>query len=241
MKKSFFKKAFYSAVAAVGAFSLSASAYAAPKPEVGAVVSAEASANDTPLYKAGNDNILYQDDYFTLGVSPDETLETTALTEDGEPVLVSREEYVEGDYRYVDEIYCRQISSLSRSLEKYNWWGTHKVYYELNQDPGYSILLGTMKIEGTFTVDADQDIAVVDGDTVKCTTTKNGTDTYPIIYSDKPTCRSDVSDENGQPRYARVTYRSDFIKAAGVRDIHYMSFTVDSNNKAYVSCYHYGA
>ena len=214
------------------------SALAEQNTEFRTVVSAETEASVSPLYADKDYSVLYQDDNFTLGISFVGAQEMAALENNGEATLIYEEEYVEGDYRYVDKIYYSPVSSPSRSIEYYDWWGTHEVYYELKKDPGQSMHLGTMKIEGRFILNPSQNSAIVDDDSVKCTTTKIGSDTYPQVFSGKPTCESDLSAANSSFRYAKITYSAVFYKADGVLDLHTMSLTVNSQNIAKVECDH---
>lgn len=242
MKHTFLKKAIFSAGAAICVFSLGISAFAAESQRSknnSTVMSASANITDPVLYEADGYSVLYQDEFFSLGVGQTEIIESNALDEVGEPVLVSRNEYVEGDYRYVDEIYCQPLNSPLRSLKTVNWWGTHEVYYESELADGLSMHPGTMRIEGTFYLDEDQNVAYVDDKSVKCTTTKSNSGKYPIILEGDPECNSDISIGSKSPRFATISCSVVFVKAAGVRDTHNMVLAVSSNNKAEVKCNHY--
>ncbi len=251
MKKLFFSKASLAAVA-LCVSALSITAFASQLQGNGTAIDesgslspisttrfAEAKATDKPLYETEDGAVLYQDNTFTLCASPVNTCETTAFEENGEPFLVERKEYVDGDYRYVDEIYCQQIASPARSLDYWVWTGTHEVYYEISNNGG--IHLATMKIEGTYAVNENQNIAIVDEDSVKCTTTKYVNGTYPKLTELKPRCESDISNGAGNPRSARISYVVLFEKTSSDCDVHPMYMEVNSKNICKVICDHFPA
>ena len=199
---------------------------------------AEADVSAQPLGETKDGMVLYQDDLYGLVARPLDTHGTTAIPTSGEysePTLVERNEYIEGDYKYIDEIYCQQIASPSRSLDYWIWYGTHEVYYDISDDSG--IHLATMKIEGTFAVDASQDMAYVDPDSVKYNIEKYVNDIYPKIDESKPVCTSGI--QNGvNPRSARIEYVARFYKTSSSLDIHPMYMEVNSKNICKVICDH---
>ncbi|MDE7230695.1 MAG: hypothetical protein K2N56_09465 [Oscillospiraceae bacterium] len=239
MKHKILKKAIISAGVALCAFSLGISAFAADSKGEKTVVSASAKVTDPVLYVKDGFSIIYEDKNFSIGVRELGLPEVLELEELGEPVLISRNEYVDGDYRFVDEIYCQTGNYSSRSPKNDFYSGIHEVYYEPDLPDGKSMHLATMQIDAFVCTDADQDYASVYPDSIKCTTNKIGSDTYPIITEGDHTHKDCFSLGSGLPRFAIVTYPVIIEKADGVRDRHVMMFFVSSDGRTDVHCEHY--
>ncbi|MDE7230694.1 MAG: hypothetical protein K2N56_09460, partial [Oscillospiraceae bacterium] len=75
--------------------------------------------------------------------------------------------------------------------------------------------------------------------TIKCSTEKKGSGTYPITHENDHEYRSDFSLGSELPRVAIVTYSVDFEKADGVSDRQVMMFLVGSDGQTDVHCEHY--
>ncbi|MDE7230693.1 MAG: hypothetical protein K2N56_09455, partial [Oscillospiraceae bacterium] len=153
MKHKSLRKAIIFAGAVVCVLSLGISAFAAESKGNKTEVSASAKATDPVLYVKDGFSIIYEDENFSIGVREIGLSEVLELEELGEPVLVSRNEYVDGDYRYVDEVYCQTVNSSEGSLKESVFIGTHELYYDLGLPDGKSMHLGTMRIGGTFYLD----------------------------------------------------------------------------------------
>lgn len=198
------------------------------------VRSAIARITDPPLGETENGTILYQDDYFTIGARPANIHETAVPEEIGEPTLVERNEYIEGGYKYIDEIYCQQLTFPSGSSEYWSWRGTHEIY-DITDDS--SIHLATLSIKGIFLVGESQDFAVIDPDDVEYTAEKHVSGTYPIISASQPVCISDIENDKGDPSSARIDLTVYFDNASS-SDIHSMCMEVNSKNVCKMICDH---
>lgn len=195
---------------------------------------ATARITDPPLGETEDGTILYQDDHFTIGVRPVDINETAVFEEIGEPALVERNEYVEGGCKYIDEIYCQQLASPLSSLKYWSWRGTHEIY---DITDGGSIHLATLSIKGTFYVGENQDCAGIDSDSVEYTAEKHVSGTYPVISASRPVCSSDIEDDKGDPRSARIELTFYFENASSP-DTHSMCMEVNSKNVCKMICGH---
>lgn len=197
-------------------------------------------ASDPILYEKDGISVLYEDKNLTLGVIGESDTNLSAdIVEYGEPVLTSINEYVEGDYRFVDKVYHTQVNSPSRSLKRDLITGKHEVYYEPDLGEN-SMHLATMEIEAVFYTNEAQHVAYVDEETINCKTTKLVNDFYPFILEDTPVYHSNIKIPGYDSIcFASVEYTVDFVKAAGIFHTHEMTLVVGSNGKSEVQFKHY--
>lgn len=215
-KRRLFKSLVIAVAATVAAGVTAVGAIAASEPQVVEV--------DSVHYE-----VFRQDELNTLAKQID-GYEVEPDPDDSEFTLVSTNEYVDGDYRYVDMLYKCDTGARSSSI----WWdGWHKVYYEPNSSE--SIHLATMHIKSLFYYSESQNSVLVDEDTIKCDTDKIVTQKYPIITEEKPTYTSDRGGAFGSKRYAYVEYKADFEKSNGIHDKHSMRLIVYSDGTAKVA------
>ena len=190
------------------------------------VRSAIARITDPPLEETESGTILYRDDHFTIGVRPADIHETAVPEEIGKPALVEKNEYIEGGYKYVDEIYCQQIASPLRSLKYWSWRRTREIY-DITGDS--SIHIATLSVKGTFYIGESQDFASIDSDSVEYTAEKHIGGTYPVISAGQPVCRSGIENDKGEPRYARIEITFNLDNASS-SDTYPMCIEVNSKN-----------
>lgn len=214
-KRRLFKSLVITVAATVAAGVTAVSAVAAPQAQL--------------VEKDGVHYEVYQQDQFNTVAKQIDGYEVEEAPDDSEFTLVSTNEYVDGDYRYVDMLYRCGTGARSSGI----WWeGWHKVYYE--PDSSESIHIATMYLKGLFHCSEKQNSVQVDEDTIDYKTDKIVTQKYPIINDKEPTYESDCGGAFGSKRYAYIEYQADFEKSYGIHDKHIMRLRVFPDGTAEV-------
>ncbi len=189
---------------------------------------------DAPVIRRDGDmNIVYEDPNFTLATQ-DIPLVSDVTADYDTPILVSRNEYSDGDYRYVDEIYSYPVNNQMRSLKKKHQVAVHTIYYE--PDNTSSIRLAEMCIEADFYYDAEQNYAYCDEESVSCSVKKTTNDKYPVYYETYKRCQSGLPGDDYN--YAQVVYEIQLYKSSTEYDVHRMVLTVNANGEPKMGCIH---
>lgn len=159
--------------------------------------------------------------------------EPEPVPDDSELTLISTNEYVDGDYRFVDKLYALNAESLTRSVSgtDSDWRAaSHEVYYEPKNSK--SVYLGRMYIKAYFTWNEKENSVIADDRTIEYRTTKESSYTYPIVTDYEPESGDNRGGIFGK-KYAFVEYSADFEKASGKIDRHTVRLTVDSDGTAH--------
>lgn len=213
-KRRLFKSLVITVAATVAAGVTAVSAVAAPQAQL--------------VEKDGVHYEVYQQDQFNTVAKQIDGYEVEEAPDDGEYTLVSTNEYVDGDYRYIDKLY---VANTTARMSDTWWEGTHEVVYE----PGVeSIHLAKMRVKGHFYWSESQNFIIVDEDTIEYDTTKYIDQTYPIVTEYTPTCDSNKGGNFGGDKYAYIEYKVCFEKSKGIRDTHTMRLIVNVKGKAHV-------
>lgn len=193
-------------------------------------VGAVATAQTKIVEKDGIHYEVYQQDRFNTLMRQIDGYEVEEVPDESDFTLVSTNEYVDGDYRYVDTLFKYDNGARSSSI----WWnGRHDVYYAPPSTDG--IHLATMRIKGRYIYSEKQNIAFVDEDAIEVEAINHVDQTYPIITERKPTYESDQGGLFGGKRYAYIDYAVDFEKSRGDHDLHIMQLIVYSDGTAEVN------
>lgn len=170
---------------------------------------------------------VYQQDPFNTIARQIDGYEAEKTPDDNEFTLVSTNEYVDGDYRYVDKLF--RYDNKTRMQD--TWWeGWHEVYYE--PDTMESMHLATMRVKGHFFWSESQNYVIVDEDSVEYGTTKLIDQKYPVITPHAPVCKSNQGGSWGGSKYAQIEYRVDFEKSKGFYNTHTMKLIVNVKGEA---------
>ena len=174
--------------------------------------------------------IVYQDNFVGWATKSAEQPIDYVYPDIDEMTLVSVDEYAKGEYRFVNKVYT--LESAARSNQTF-WHGWTDIYYDIKSTN--SLFLGSMHTEAYFYIDAEQNYAVVDKDSIHTYTKKEITgQTYPIFTDISVDYRSDVGGLFGSKRYAFTEYTIKIEKSWSVCDILTSTMKVNSANECSV-------
>ncbi len=181
--------------------------------------------------------VYQQDEFATIGKQVD-GYDVEEAPDDSDFVLVSTDEYVDGDYRFVMSLYeadTNGVEALAGTQDTW-WMGWYDVYYL--PETGTSPKLAQMYIKGHFTWDEDQNYVTVDSRTVEYHKENYINQKYPIITECDPPiiCSSNQGGLWGGNKYAQIEYRVDFEKALGLTHRYKMRLIVNVKGEAEVKC-----
>lgn len=150
---------------------------------------------------------------------------------ESEFTLVNTNEYVDGDYRYVDNLFKSNYDK-ETGLKNAWWEAWHEIYYEPDSDD--STHLATMHLEGRFFIIENQNVAYVDDDIIVYETIKSADQTYPIVTDIKKDFASEQDDLFEGKRYAYIEYKADVEISESEHKTHTVKLVVTSDGAGHI-------